>query len=148
MRLLFKGQNNQAITGVVKADLYIVRTISGLSLKIACYLIDGNYIGSCVHKDLCTYIKDTYALNSENCPQSLIDYGFDCTCPWNLPINLVDIDSQIDIPALNVTPAPLPNPLAIFSPYFSSGDFNIDIKLSQSNTTIQCNNLKFSLKPK
>ena len=73
MNLIFTGQNSRAITGVVKADINIVRTVSGLNLKISCYLVDGNYVGSCVYNDLCAVLKSVLDLSPTNCPQSLVD---------------------------------------------------------------------------
>jgi hypothetical protein len=138
MNLVFTAQNSAIIKGVVKADVNIVRTVSGLNLKISCYLVDGNYVGSCIYNDLCALIKSVLSLDQNNCPASLVNNGIDCTCPWNLPVRLVDIKEDFDLPDASTTPIS----------WIGSGDFNVDIKGTQGLTSIMCLNVKFSSKPK
>ena len=75
MNLVFTAQNSAIIKGVVKADINIVRSFSGLNLRINCYLVDGNYVGSCVYNDLCTVVKSVLSLDQNNCPASLVSNG-------------------------------------------------------------------------
>ena len=75
MNLVFTGQNSEIIKGVVKGDINIIRTLSGLNLKISCYLVDGNYLGSCIYNDLCAFIKNALSLDATNCPAYLVSYG-------------------------------------------------------------------------
>ena len=138
MNLVFTAQNSAVIKGVVKADINIVRTVSGLTLPIRCVLVDGNYVGSCTYNDLCALIKSVLSLDQNNCPQSLVDNGIDCTCPWNLPVRLVDIKQDFDLPDASTTPIG----------WIGAGDFSVDIKGTQGTTSIMCLNIKFSSKPK
>ena len=138
MHLVFAGQNKKVITGVVKADVNIVRTVSGLNLKIQCYLVNGDYVGSCVYNDLCALMNSVLSLTPENCPANLIQNGINCKCPWNLPINFVNINQDFDLPDASTTPIT----------WIGSGDFNVDIKATQGTTSILCMNTKFSVKPK
>ena len=75
MNLVFTAQNSEIIKGVVKGDINIVRSVSGLNLKISCYLVDGTYVGSCIYNDLCGVIKSVLNLDPTNCPASLVSNG-------------------------------------------------------------------------
>ena len=121
----------------------MVRTVSGLTLPISCYLSEGINIGSCVYDDLCGLIKSVLDLNETNCPQNLIDNGIPCTCPFNLPIRELNINENFQIPALSN----FSNPWLVFFTYLPSGDFDVTIKLTIDNTNISCLNIKFSIKP-
>ena len=122
----------------INSKINIVRTVSGLNLKISCYLVDGNYVGSCVYNDLCGVIKSVLNLSPSNCPQSLLDNSINCVCPWNLPVRLLDINSDFNL---------IDGSTSQIS-WIASGDFNVDIKGTQGATSILCMNVKFSTKPK
>ena len=136
--MVLNGKNTKIISGLVKADIKIVRIVSGLSLPISCYLADGNYVGSCVYNDLCSVIKSVLSLSPENCPQSLIDNDIPCVCPWNLPIRALDINAEFDL--IDATTSSIS--------WIATGDFNVDIKGTQGTTSILCMNVKFSTNKK
>ena len=139
MNLIFTSQNSQAIIGVIKSDLNIVRTVSGIKLKISCYLVNGNYVGSCVKNDFCQVIKWRLGFSPENCPDFLLNNGIDCTCPFNIPAGLIDINTNFDLPDISTTTLPT---------WLGRGDFDVDLKLTQGTNSILCFNIKFSVKPK
>ena len=136
MKLILDAKNRQVIKGQVKADVNIIRSISGLALKINCYVIDGTNYGSCVFPDLCDYIKKFFKLDENNCPENLIDNDIKCTCPFDLPIRDVNINQTIDVPDFANT---------IFS-FLSTGEFEVTIKGTIGTTSILCVNMKFSIR--
>ena len=138
MNFIFSAQNRQSIKGPIKSDIIIFRTVSGLKLKISCYLVDGNYVGSCVNSDFCQVLKRRLNFSVENCPDYLFDNSIDCACPFNLPARLMDINTAFDLPDFSTTPIA----------WLGIGDFDLDIKLTQGTTSILCLSIKFSTKPK
>ena len=138
MNFVFSAQNSQPIIGPIKSDIIIFRTVSGLKLKISCYLVDGNFVGSCVYTDFCQIIKRRLNFTAENCPEFLLDNSIDCTCPFDIHAGLIDIYTVLNLPDFSSTPMSL----------FGSGDFDVDLKLTQETNSILCMNIKFSMKPK
>ena len=138
MNLIFTTQNSQAIRGAIKFDLNMVRTVNGLNLKVGCCLVDGNYVGSCVYNDFCQFIKWRQNFSPENCPGFLLNNGIDCTCPFNIPAGLIDINTNFNLPDISTNTLPA---------WLGSGDFDVDLKLTQGTTSILCFNIKFSMKP-
>jgi len=136
MNFVFRAQNSQPIRGSIKSDVSIVRTISGLRIPIRCYLMEGNYVGSCVYNDFCQILKDfcQYFLNftSENC------LSFSAN-------NSMDINTAFNVPDLVFS---TPWYLSWFRTLFQSGDFDVGIKLTQEDSSILCLNFKYSMKPK
>ena len=106
----FNFKLNRDLKGPVKTDVKIVRTVSGLSLPISCYLTStfGNF-GSCVYPNFClflSFMSTLFSLQSfdeANCPQEFLDYGFDCKCPFSLSAGEYNFNSPIDIPDLSTT---------------------------------------------
>jgi len=138
MDFVFSAENTQSINGMIKSDIKIIRRISGLNLKVSCYLVDGNYVGSCVNIDFCQVLKRRLNFTAENCPEYLLDNSIDCTCPFNIPTRLMYINKAFDLPDFSTTPIT----------WLGSGDFDLDIKLTQGTTSILCLSIKFSTKPK
>ena len=148
MNLISTAQTSQQIKGVVAADVKIVRSVSGLNLKVLCYLFSGNYIGSCFYNDLCLALQKVFDLNQNNCPNYLLYNGIDCTCPFNLPVRPFYINDDFDLPdrpmfSNSISPSSF---LAFY--LLNNGDFSIDVKLTQGSTSILCMNFKYSMKPK
>ncbi|CAF1033534.1 unnamed protein product [Didymodactylos carnosus] len=109
IQLSFAAILETDIKGVVKFDLKIIRTVSGIKLPIKCYTVNGRNIGSCSYADLCYSIKDfwlflahddddSYQFDPANCPAQLAQYGIDCTCPLRIPAQYIDIDIPVRIP--------------------------------------------------
>jgi hypothetical protein len=138
MDFVFSAQNSQTIMGPIKSDITIFRTVSGLKLKISCYLVDGNYVGSCVNSDFCQVLKRRLDFTAENCPECLLDNSIDCACPFDIAAGLIDIKTLFDLPDFSTTPMS----------WMGSGDFDVDLKLTQGTNSILCMNIKFSMKPK
>ena len=49
--LSFAASTTEFIKGVIKADLKIVRTVSGIKLPISCYIVEGEKVGSWYRTD-------------------------------------------------------------------------------------------------
>ena len=87
----FRALVQRNINGALPVTLNMIRTISGLSLSVRCQTINGFYAGSCSYPDLCKDLfGDLLGNTPENCPPELYEWGIDCTCPFNLPVQTVD----------------------------------------------------------
>ena len=137
MALILDAKNRQPIKGMIKADVRIIRTVSGLLLPVSCLLHEGTYIGSCVYSDLCFFIKYIFKFDQTNCPQNLIDNGFNCTCPFDFPITELNINHTLLLPSAAGT----------LASFLASGDFDVTIKGTIDTTNILCLNMKFAMKP-
>jgi len=135
--LALTASNRREIKGAVKSKVTIKRAVSGLSLAIRCYLVNGNQVGSCSYPDLCQLLNSVLSLTPENCPQNLIDNSINCKCPWNLPKRSLDINSKFNLPDAETTPIS----------WIGTGDFETKIEASDPKGKIVCLNLKFSVKP-
>ncbi len=138
MNFVFSAQNSQSIIGPIRSNITIYRTVSGLKLKISCYLVDGNYVGSCVYNDFCEVLKRRLNFSADNCPPFLIDNSIDCSCPFDIPGGLIDINTVLELPDYSMTPMS----------WMGSGDFDVGFQLTQGTNSILCMNIKFSMKPK
>jgi hypothetical protein len=49
MNFQLKGRNTRTISGKVRSDVKITRTVSGLSVPVNCVLVSGTQVGSCVY---------------------------------------------------------------------------------------------------
>ena len=107
-------------------------------MKVSCYLVYGNYVGSCVYTDFCQVLKRSLNFSVENCPEYLFNNSIDCACPFNIATRLIDINTAFDLPDLSTT---------VVS-WLTSGDYDFDIKLTQRTTLILCLSIRFSMKPK
>jgi hypothetical protein len=138
MNLKLAGSNTRVIRGAVKSDVKIKRSVSGLTLDVSCYLVSGNYVGSCVYNDLCLLLNSVLSLTPENCPASLVENGIDCKCPFNLPVRQLDINADFNLPDAATTPIT----------WIGTGEFDLTVKGSDSVGQVTCLNLKFSVRPK
>lgn len=98
MPFILSGKSLREIKGAVKSTVTIRRTVTGITLPITCYLVDGNYVGSCTYQDLCQLMKSVLGYDESNCPQNLVQNSIDCTCPFKLPARDLDIDVVADLP--------------------------------------------------
>jgi len=128
-------QANENIKGVIKADLNIVRKVSGIALPVRCYVVNGENVGSCSYPDLCALIKRILPYEQNDCPTDLLQHGIDCNCPVN--INKTDLDIEMDI---NLPKAPE----AIS--WLSVGDFDVTLTATVGNLHA-CYDIKFAVKP-
>jgi hypothetical protein len=134
-KLSFAVAANEPIKGVIKAELKIVRKVSGISLPIRCYVIEGEHVGSCVYPDLCALMKRIAPYEQGECPPDLAQYGIDCNCPVN--INKTDLDVELDLT--------LPKAPEAVS-WISVGDFDVKLTADVGNLHA-CYDIKFAVKP-
>lgn len=98
-----RAESSRAIDGPLKGSLNIVRTVAGITLPIRCYLVQGVYVGSCTYNDMCSLLKDLANKTPENCPPDALPYGIDCSCPFKIPAQSVDVTETVDVPDLSTT---------------------------------------------
>jgi len=135
-KLTFSISTTEFIKGVIKADLNIIRKVSGIPLPVKCYIIDGHPVGSCSYPDLCSLMKRLTEARLDECPKQLEPHGINCNCPVNVVTRSLDVDDmEINIPAA---------PQA--ASWLSVGDFDVKLKASVGNIQA-CYDIKFSVKP-
>jgi len=128
------------LQGRIRAELNIIRTVSGIPLPVRCYLAGGFHVGSCTYDDICEiidFLLGSTTFNPENCAPSLAEFGIDCTCPFNIRDGDVNIDAPMDLPDASTTAAT----------FLASGDFDITVKGSDPRGDFGCLNLKFTVEP-
>lgn len=103
MFLKLSGKSSRAIKGNVRSDVKILRTVTGVTLPVSCYLVNGNQVGSCVYNDLCGLLNSVLGYNESNCPQNLIDNNINCKCPFDIPARSLSIDTKADLPDASTT---------------------------------------------
>jgi hypothetical protein len=58
MNFKLNGKNTRTISGKVRSDVKILRTVSGLTLDVKCFLVNGNQVGSCIYDgEILAYIQ-------------------------------------------------------------------------------------------
>ena len=135
--VFYEAESLRQISGRLPATFNIIRTIGGLSLPVGCIALDdGANIGSCSYSDICKdFTQGVFGLNETNCPPELAEWGIDCTCPFDLPIQLADgsLTFQLDIP----------NDLSFI---FGPGDYDLTVTVNNAaNQHIGCFRFKFSM---
>jgi hypothetical protein len=79
-------------------------------------------------------MQDIAGLTPANCPEGLADWGIDCSCPFNIPVQSVDDSIEVELPDLSTT---------IVS-FLANGDFDIKAQISgPNNSHVAC--LRFLL---
>jgi len=134
-KISFSIAAEEEIKGVVKADVKILRTVSGIKLPINCYKVEGENFGSCVYDDLCGIMKRIIKYDDGQCPDNLLQYGIDCNCPVHITKRDLDIEMDVTIPK-----APE------YASWLSVGDFDVNLKASVGKI-VGCFDIKFSVKP-
>lgn len=140
-----KARLIRALTSRVNATVVMYRTVSGLRAPVTCTILTIDVglsvsIGSCSYPDLCDLaytlmgVKD----DKDNCPEWLVEEGFDCTCPWQQPAGKeVDLFGDIEI-----------TDLAQFGvAWLVSGNFDINVKATHANQPLLCLDLKAGIAP-
>ncbi|RNA28570.1 ganglioside GM2 [Brachionus plicatilis] len=122
MPFILAGKSIREIRGAVKSTVTIKRTVSGITLPITCYLVDGNYVGSCTYPDLCLLLKSVLGYDANSCPQNLIDNNIDCTCPFKLPARELNVDVVADLPDATTSSIT----------WIASGSFDVKVEASDS----------------
>ncbi|CAF1263111.1 unnamed protein product [Adineta ricciae] len=114
--LSFAASTTEFIKGVIKADLKIVRTVSGIKLPISCYIVEGEKVGSCSYPDLCALMKRLAPMEN-GCPANLLEHNIDCECPVDITTKNIDIEIDVTIPKAPEAAS-----------WLSVGDFDVNIK--------------------
>ena len=129
----------RSIYGRLPTTVNVIRIIAGLALPVRCYnsIGTGSSVGSCSYNDLCKdFLQDIYGVNESNCIPELLDWGIDCSCPFNLPAQSVEGSHIFDIPKLMNIP----------EHWFGSGDFDVTFTVnSASNQHIACIRFKYTI---
>ena len=121
-----------------------MRSVSGIQLPVKCYVLNGQNVGSCMYSDLCSFLQDILAeFQPDNCPPALAQYGIDCTCPFNIETQRLNIiDEPLDLPDASQTAAS----------FMASGNFDITIKAYEDDSSAPapygCGIVKVTVKQK
>ena len=97
---------------------------------------------SCDYADLCTLVKTLLpdSFNPQVCAQypTLLQYGIDCNCPFNIVSGFINIpDILLDIPDASQS----------IATFLASGDFDITMKTADPQGDIANVQIQFSVKP-
>ena len=137
MQVILDARNRQPIKGQVKTDVTFIRIVSGLTLKVGCFLVNGNSFGSCVHQDLCVFIKRFFLFDENACSEILFNNDIPCKCPFDLPI----------IESIIIHKFHLHYAAGKIVYFLANGDYDVTIKGTIDTTNILCLNVKFATKP-
>ena len=103
----------------METSLNIIRTVSGITLPIKCYLVAGKPVGSCTYASLCELLQDLLdEFQPATCPAGLAQFGIDCRCPFNIKPQRLNIDREL----LNI-----PDASKTAASFLASGNFNITV---------------------
>ncbi|CAF0814879.1 unnamed protein product [Brachionus calyciflorus] len=132
----FKAFLKRPIDGPIVSNVTITRSITGITLPIRCYLVNGQWVGSCVYPDLCKSIMYVTNLDSSNCPSNFQSNGVNCECPFNLQSGLIELQDVIQTYS----------PVFLANSWLINGDYKIKISASDSRGYFFCLNLGFTIK--
>ncbi|CAF1153810.1 unnamed protein product [Adineta steineri] len=125
----------EPIRGVIKADVKLIRTVSGIKLPVSCYIVEGEQVGSCNYPDLCALMQRLTGDLSQDCHPSLVENGIDCTCPVYIPKTALDIIFETEIPKVPE-----------FANWLAVGDMDCNLKATVGNLAA-CYDIGFAMKP-
>ena len=130
-----KASSLRQIVGRLPTSINIIRIVAGLALPVSCVIVQGFSVGSCSYNDVCKDVmQDIAGITTANCPAGLVDFGINCTCPFDIPAQSVDGKLEFDIPDLSTT----------IASFLASGDFDITATVNNaSNQHVAC--LRFKL---
>lgn len=132
----FKAVLKRPIDGPINSNLTILRTLGGLQLPIRCYLMNGQWVGSCVYPDLCNSIMYVTNLDQSSCPANFVANGVNCECPFNLPAGQIELRDIIQTYS----------PVFLNNAWLLNGDYKIKIVANDSRGYLFCLNLGFTIK--
>ena len=134
-----RGSILNHVQGKLPNQVEYVRTIAGLALPVRCTIVQGFSMGSCSYSDFCKdIIQDQCKISPSNCPPEFSNYGIDCTCPFNIPPQTVDVEFSLELPDL------IPDFGVLFffgisAATSANGDFDLKINLNNSqNLHVAC----------
>ena len=84
------AESFRAVSGNLPTSIEMIRTVAGLALPVRCNLFVPDGFGSCSYPDICKQLMAIFDFTYDNCPQELIEWGFDCNCPFDLPIQAIE----------------------------------------------------------
>ncbi|UJR36792.1 hypothetical protein I4U23_029505 [Adineta vaga] len=123
----------------IRTILKIVRKVSGITLPVKCYKVDGVEVGSCDYADLCLVLQTMLpSFKPETCPPTALNYGVDCNCPFNIPTGQLDIIRER---------MELPDAQASIASFMASGDFTIELDTYDSTGPYAKISVGFTVKP-
>lgn len=102
------------------------------------------YVGSCEYADLCKFLQDNLPdFNATHCPANLAPFGIDCTCPFKLTVNEIEIvEHELKIPNMQDSAAS----------FMATGNFNITVLVDDATVTpavrYGCGKISFTMKKK
>ena len=126
------------LIGPWPGTISVIRTVSGISLPVRCFLADGHYVGSCTYDDLCDIIRESFRYFENVCLDEDDDEPY-CVCPFNIPASLPGVTTSY-------LPYSLPEFSETIFSYLATGDFDVTIEFDDSVGYVGCLNLKFSTK--
>ena len=100
--------------------------------------MDGSFVGSCIYPDLCVAWKTMFNLSPDSCSPEAVYYGIDCNCPFDIPAQLIDSTSSLQITDFST--------LGGFYPIIRSGDYDVRFVAHDKDGFFGCLNVKFTLK--
>lgn len=119
----------------MSVNVNMVRTISGLSLPVRCFLVDYfnlpslSYIGSCNYTDACVAWRNYYDM--------IFGEELQSQCPFNTPPQFIDLIKSINIPDLSQNK---------YMNFLAFGDFDLKLTFQDSVGFFGCFNFKFTMK--
>jgi hypothetical protein len=122
-----------------------------MSLPVRCTIVQGVYVGSCTYNDFCReVVQDLCEVTPFNCPPEMAEYGFDCSCPFNVLPQTFDGAYSFEIPDFSVNgidSSPV-CPFFFFTGhgFLANGDFDVKISVSDaSNHHVACYRFLFTM---
>ena len=119
-------------------------TVAGLNLPFRCAISNtGLAVGSCSYGDFCKdIVQDMCGFTASNCPPELADWGIDCNCPLDIPVQTFGGSFDYDIPDLNydhICPLFFLSFLSGSGSSLANGDFDVKITINNAaNQHIAC----------
>lgn len=124
------------LVGPWPGTINVVRTVSGISMSVRCFLNDGHYVGSCTYSDLCDIIRESFKDFENVCLDEDDDEPY-CVCPFHFSASLSDGKTSY-------LPYSLPDFSTTIFSYLATGDFDVTIEFDDTVGYVGCLNLKFT----
>ncbi|CAF1135045.1 unnamed protein product [Didymodactylos carnosus] len=101
---------------------------------IKCYIADGQSIGSCEYNDLCSILGFIFQqFNPADCSSNLKKYDIDCTCPFNIQAQHLNINETFRLPDIQNSAYK----------FIASGNFYVKIETSDTKGPLVCLELRY-----
>ena len=131
------------ITGKLKTNVSLIRTVAGLTLPVKCTIFNGVSVGSCYYDDLCEFVR-TLSTKTEvsfvvtSLFQTFFDFGNNKSiCPIKAEIQEASFENTVDLPDVSNTALS----------FLMSGDFNLTVSvLEETGRNVGCWWLVYTMK--